>query len=97
MTNVWMVREGAGPPQGNPWKEMSVADCCKRLGLIPSNFWCGLTDPPKFGEPSELAKFRDSRFVFVELDDAEAAQSSWKAGFYKLELSPEEAERQCAS
>jgi hypothetical protein len=97
MVNVWTVREGSGPPQGKPWKMMLLADCCEKLGLIPSNFWCDLTDLPKFGAPTELAEIRDPRFVFVELDDAEAIQSSWRPGFYKLELSPKEVDSQYAS
>jgi hypothetical protein len=98
MAKVWMVREGSGPPPGDTWKVMLLTDCCQKLGLTPSNFCSELTSPPKFGDPTEVAvEIRDPRYVIVELDEAEAAQSSWRAGFYKLELSPKDAERQCAS
>jgi hypothetical protein len=96
MADVWMVREGSGPPHGKPWRLMLLTDCCEKLGLKPSDFWCDLTDTPKFGEPTELAEIRDPRFVVVELDDTEAAAHQWKPGFYKLGIPPKEAKRRCA-
>jgi hypothetical protein len=35
-----------------------------------------------------LGTVRDPRFVVVEIEDAEAAQHGWKAGFYLSDLSP---------
>jgi hypothetical protein len=75
---------------------MPLADCRDKLGLQPPHFRCGLDVPPKFGDTTAPpAMFRDARFVVVQLDEAEAARSQWRPGFYVADLAPKEAESRC--
>jgi hypothetical protein len=96
MAKVWMVKEGSDPARGGPWRAMPLAECREKLGLKQSDFHCGLTTIPKFGDKSKPpAKFRDPVVVVVQIDNDEATEHQWQAGFYVLDISPKEAEKRC--
>ena len=92
MATVWMAKAGSDPARGEPWREMPLTECRERFGLVPSNFCSDLAIAPKFGNTSKAAGiFADPVAVVVKVEEREAAQHHWRAGFYLLDLSPDEA------
>jgi hypothetical protein len=89
-----MAKAGSDPASGAPWLEMPLAECRQRLGLEVSNFCKDLADVPKFGDTSKAAGiFADPVAVVVKIEEEEAAQHRWLAGFYLLHLLPDEAKK----
>jgi hypothetical protein len=73
---------------------MSLSECREKLDLRQGNFWSQPGTSPRFGDPGHpLAGYRDAVSVFVEVDEAEATRENWKAGFYLLDIKPEEVYR----
>jgi hypothetical protein len=98
MAKLWMAKEGAVPVSGGPWRTVPLPECVEKLGLKQSDFFSDLTTVPKFGDTSRPpAMFRDPVAVIVKIEDAEATQYQWKAGFYVLGISPKEAEKRSSA
>jgi hypothetical protein len=94
MVTVWMAKAGSNPADGRPWREMSLSECQQRLGLESSNFRSDLAISPKFGDTSKKAgNFADPVAVVVKIEEEEGAQHHWRAGFYLLDLLPDEAKK----
>lgn len=89
--NVWLVREGPHPTDGDPAYRLPFDRCVKMLGLLQRQRFCELGRIPRFGERSlREATVRHCRHVVCEVDEATAAAIGWRSGFYLLELSPGE-------
>jgi hypothetical protein len=89
--NVWLVREGPYPTDGEPAYRLPFDRCVKVLGLLQRQRFCELGRIPRFGERSlRKATVRHYRHVVCEVDEAIADAIGWRSGFYLLELSPGE-------
>lgn len=92
MTKVWFVKEGPDPTRGGPAYKLPLDSCVDQLGLVKSHWLSGLDKRPRFGDQtSRVAGVADYRHVVCEIDESEAAEHGWKAGFYRLEIGPQEA------
>ncbi len=98
MANVWLVKKGAEPTRGGPWRSMDVQKCVEKLDLKQSNFHSDLSKGPRFGNTDKPpAVFAGPVAVVVQIQESEAAQYQWKPGFYVLDITPREAERRCGA
>ena len=90
MTKVWFVREGPDPTKGGRAYNLPLDSCVENLGLEKGQWLTGLDKTPRFGDQSpKLLDVSDYRHVVCELDESEARERGWKAGFYRLEMSPQ--------
>ena len=97
MTKVWFVREGPDPTRGGPAYTLPRDSCVDQLGLAKSQWLSSLDKTPRFGDQtSRVAGVADYRHVVCEVGESEAAEHGWKAGFYRLEISPQEARNRLA-
>ncbi len=91
MTKVWFVREGPEPTRGEPKYTLPLEQCIDQLGLAKSHWLHGLDQGPRFGDqtprPLGMAQYRH---VVCQVDEAEASEYGWMAGYYLLEISPKE-------
>ncbi len=92
MVNIWFVREGPEPTRAVPAYELPLDTCVKTLGLEERHWISALTSTPRFGDQtSRLSGIAGYRHVVCEIDDGESGVSGWKAGFYRVDVSPAEA------
>jgi len=92
MAKVWLARDGKDPTRGGPLAEVTLPTCEAKLGLRRSDFFSGLTQTPRFGDPEAPSSMVFGyRHVVVELGEPEAAGHGWRPGFYHVPCSPEEA------
>ncbi len=91
MVNIWFCKEGKDPTRGEPAYIQQLHECVEMLGLSRSQFLSELSKTPRFGDQEKrLTLFADYKFVVAELSEDETANTGWKAGFYRLEQSPQE-------
>ncbi|MGE5270385.1 MAG: hypothetical protein ACM3JG_12015 [Thiohalocapsa sp.] len=94
MAKVWMAKVGSDPARGAAWREMSISECQQKLDLKPSNLYSDPAIAPKFGDTNKSAGVcSDPVAVVVKIEEKEAAQHHWQAGFYLLDLLPADAEK----
>ena len=92
MVKIWFVRDGSDPTTVGPAYQLPLDDCVKVLGLSPDQFFSPLERPPRFGDQIRGAgRIAGFRHVVCEIQVTTAATSKWKAGYYRTQLSPEEA------
>jgi|SRR6266851_10080373 len=92
MVSVWLCRDGLSPTSGSPIAVLPLAECEKRLGLERRHYLQDLSQTPRFGkQDDDLAIIRGYQHVVVEVDELEAKQLNWRAGFYLLPVTPAEA------
>ncbi len=92
MTKVWFVREGSDPTQGEPQYDLPFEQCIEQLGLTKHDWLHGLDRTPHFQAPRRVA-VPEHRHVVCQVDDPEASEWRWMAGYYVLELGPKEVAR----
>jgi hypothetical protein len=86
---VWFVRDGPQMQRGNSAYQLSLSACVAKLGLEKTQWLSGLDSSPRFGDQSKPHSALDAyRNVVCMIDDTEAKSSGWKAGYYRIELSP---------
>lgn len=90
MANVWFCYEGPEPTGREPAYELSIAECQKVLGMRQSNYRGNLSTTLSFNRDSVLGKFAGYKHVVVAISVTESASSEWKAGFYLLQISPDD-------
>ncbi len=88
MAKVWFVREGPDPTIGTPAYDISLQQCIDQLGLMKNDWLHGLDQTPHFQAPR--VALPEYRHVVCEIDEPEASEWSWMAGYYLLELGPKE-------
>ena len=89
MVKVWFAREGCDPTLGAPaYDGLLLEQCIDRLGLEKKHWLYGLDRTPTFGRASNLP--REPRHAVCQVDEPEATDEAWMAGFYLLEISPKE-------
>jgi len=72
--------------------DLPLGSCVDRLGLTKGQWLSGLDKTPRLGDQtSGVVGVPDCRHVVCEIDESEAKKHGWKAGFYRLEISPQEA------
>ena len=92
MVKVWFAREGPEPTRGGPAYELPVESCIETLGLIERQWLSGLDQTPRFGNQTpRLGGIADYRHVVCEIEQTGSGASGWKAGYYRVDLSPAEA------
>ena len=90
MAKVWFVREGPDPTTGAPaYDDLPLERCIDQLGLTKKDWLHGLDRTPHFRAPGPVAT-PEYRHVVCQVDDQEAADEAWMAGYYLLEISPKE-------
>ncbi len=89
MAKVWFVREGPDPTSGEPEYTLPLKQCIDQLGLDRNQWFSSLDRPPRFDDPGPTWP-REYRHVFCEVDEREAAEHGWDAGFYRRKISPKE-------
>lgn len=87
MANIWFVKEGSAPTNGEPY-ELTVPQCVEKLDLKKGDWKNDLTNPPR-GNYDAMQEFRAPRYVVIEVGDAEAKEYGWKSGFYWPTISVE--------
>ena len=91
MAKVWFVKEGPDPTRGGPAYKLALDSCVGQLDLVKSQWLSGPDKRPRFGDQtSRVAGVADYRHVICEVGESEAAEHGWKAGFYRLEIGPQE-------
>ena len=87
---LWFARQGMDSTSGFPAYDLPVDIIATKLGGERNfQFLSPLHCPPitSLGRSEEAV---DYRLVLMEVDEAEADAANWRAGFYKLALSPAE-------
>ena len=76
-------------------KELPFGKCRELLGVRPSDY--AGANPPDFSRAGDKY-YVEPQHVFIEVDATEArnAGGAWKAGFYRVRMSPEEASAKLA-
>ena len=91
MVKVWFVREGPEPTRGDPAYQLPLKSCVATLGLAQHHWLSGPDRTPRFGDQTaRLTGISDYRHVVCEIEEAQAKAGGWKAGFYRIDLSPAE-------
>lgn len=89
MAKVWFMRGGSDPTTGAPaYDDVGLQQCIDRLGLAKSHWLHSLDRTPTFGRPGNLP--REPRHTVCQVDGLEASEYGWMAGYYLLEINPEE-------
>ena len=87
MAKIWFVREGSDSTTGAPaYDDLPLEQCIERLGLEKKDWLHGLDQTPHFQSPRVVVP--EYRHVVCQIDDQEAADEAWMAGYYLLEISP---------
>ena len=90
MTKVWFMREGSDPTTGSAaYAGLYLEQCIDRLGLDKRQWLHGLERAPRFGKqrPPTTAEYIHA---VCQVDEPEASDEGWMAGYYLLEISPKE-------
>ncbi len=87
MAKVWFVRDGSDPTTGTPAYDISLQQCIDQLGLMKNDWLHGLDQKTHFHARRIVAE-PEYRHVVCEIDEPEAFEEVWRAGFYLLEISP---------
>jgi len=87
MVKVWFVREGSDPTQGEPQYDLPLEQCIEQVGLTKNDWLHGLDQKTHFHARRIVAE-PEYRHVVCEIDEPEASEEVWRAGFYLLEISP---------
>ena len=87
MAKVWFVREGPDPTTGAPAYDISLQQCIDQLGLAKNDWLHGLDQKTHF-HARRIVAAPEHRHVVCEIDEQEASDEVWRAGFYLLEISP---------
>jgi hypothetical protein len=98
MAKVWLVYRGPEPTKGEALlTEITIDQCVSVFGLRGAHWHSTLSSTPKFREKmSEMAGYLGPSYAVVEIGDAEAACQRWRAGFYLLEMTPDEVRKRVA-
>ena len=89
---IYFVREGAQDQSGDAVDTPSLMSCVEKIGLTKEHWLSPLDEPsPRFGDQSvRLSKASRPKYLVIKLDEEEAKASGWKAGYYQIDLTPEE-------
>ncbi len=87
MTKVWFVRDGPEPTRGEPDYTLPLKQCIDQLGLTTNDWLHGLDQKTHF-HARRIVAAPEHRHVVCEIDEQEASEEVWRAGFYLLEISP---------
>ncbi len=87
MAMVWFVRDGPDPTTGTPAYDISLQQCIDQLGLTKNDWLHGLDQKTHF-HARRIVAAPEGRHVVCEIDEQEASEEVWRAGFYLLEISP---------
>ena len=94
MAGLWMFGETPEPSEGHSVaRELSLEVCVGTLGLRGDQFVAPLETPPKFNEPTGAWAEAKDHYTVVTLDEAEASEHGWQAGYYLLDITLPEARR----
>jgi hypothetical protein len=91
MAKIWPVYAGTEPTRGVPWAELPFAKAISLFELGQDNFISGLQSTPRFGDQNRASWNLGFKYIVVEVDPSEAEKAKWQAGFYKSQLTPDEA------
>ncbi len=94
MAKVWFFRDSDNPTTGGPEATLPLAECVAKLNLKERDFVCDLSSRPRFGKSGDrMAVIRGYQHVVVQVDEDEAKRLGWKPGFYRSQLSPQQASK----
>ncbi len=89
MAKVWFVREGPESTRGEPQYDLPLEQCIDQLGLTKHDWLHSLDRTPHFQAPRRVAAPKH-RHAVCQVDDPEASELAWQAGYYLFEISPKE-------
>ena len=88
---IYFVRDGPQLQRGAASYTKLLAACVEEVGLKRDNWTSALDNSPRFGDQSVRGSFFDEyKHVVCKIDDEEAKATGWKAGYYRIEMTPEE-------
>ncbi len=91
MVKVWFVREGPEPTRGGPAYQLPLDICIDKLELTAHQYLCDPETTPRFGDQNaRVTAVSAFRHVVCEIDQVEAKPGGWKAGFYRIDFSPDQ-------
>ena len=89
--DIYFVREGSQEQRGAAAYTKPLAACVEEIGLQRGNWISPLDKSPRFGDQNVRASPLDEyKHVICKIDAEEAKASGWKAGYYRVDLTPEE-------
>jgi hypothetical protein len=91
MAKIWPCFEGKVVTSGDPWTEISLAECQQKLDIRPSDYRWSLSEVPHFGNHDEDRTILGHKHVIVELSQIEGdAGGDWRPGRYVVRMAPDE-------
>lgn len=90
MAVLWFARKGIDSTSGFPAYELPIQNIAAKLGRERNFQFLSPLHIPPIDLLGRSAQAVDYRSVVVELDETEAEAANWRAGFYKIALSPVE-------
>jgi hypothetical protein len=92
VAKIWFCFEGDHPTKGEANAECQLSEAVELLQLTEDKYLGDDPEKVRFGSPGDrLASIRGYQHVVVEIENAEARGTSWKAGYYYSPLKPSEA------
>ena len=90
MAVVWFAREGIDSTTGFAAYELPIQNIAAKLGRERNFQFLSPLHTPPINALGRSEQAIDYRLVVIELDEPEADDANWRAGFYKIALSPVE-------
>lgn len=88
---MYFVRDGSQQQRGAASYTKPLVACVEEVGLRRDHWTSPLDNPPRFGDQSVQGSLLDEyKHVVCKIDDEEAKASGWKAGYYRIDMAPEE-------
>lgn len=91
MAKIWSCFEGKIVTSGDPWTEISLAECQQTLDLRPTDYRWPLSEVPHFGNSDEERTILGYKHVVVEVSETEAQDDGddWQPGRYLVRMAPD--------
>ena len=90
MAILWFAREGIDSTSGFAAYDLPIQNIAAKLGKERNFQFLSPLHTPPINSLGRSEQAIDYRLVVIELDEAEADGANWRAGFYKIALSPVE-------
>jgi hypothetical protein len=91
MARIWPAYEGKTANRGGPWADLPLQDAVPLFELRPQDKVADLDVTPRFGDVNRDLWYLGHKHIVVEIGRSEAQGSSWRPGFYKSRVKPDDA------
>jgi hypothetical protein len=91
MARIWPAYEGKSANRVGPWADLPLQEAVSLFELRPPDKVSDLDVTPRFGDVNRDLWYLGYKHIVVEIGRSEAQRSSWRPGFYKSRVKPDEA------